>query len=52
MYELDDYLAIPMNEIHKMKPSVSGNTVFDDLGNELPHGTYYVLKIVDVQIHY
>jgi|TARA_B100000424_G_C22831924_1_gene444374 hypothetical protein len=51
MYERDDYLAIPMDEIHKMKPAVSGNTVFNDLGNQLPHGTYYIVKIVETQSH-
>ena len=48
MYEIDDYLAIPMDEIHKMKPAVSGN---NDLGNQLPHGTYYIVKIVETQSH-
>ena len=49
-YELDDYIAVPIDKLDKIVHAVSGNTSFDDLGCKLDKGKYYILKVIDYQL--
>jgi hypothetical protein len=49
-YDIDDYVAVPIDKLDKIVHAVSGNTSFDDLGCWLPKGKYYILKVIDYEL--
>ena len=44
-----DFLLIRKEDLERLAPATSGNSIFDDLGNKVPKGKYYVVRIIETQ---